>query len=109
MDNVVGTLDVLESIRTWGIFLATIIGVIIAGAGVYFAASGLSTWRDQLHGRTEYDLARRYLRSTYKVRDALQRVRSPFMFGEEMMAALKMEGIDINSLEKNELQERGKY
>ena len=48
------------------------------GAGV--ALFGLRAWQRQLHGRENYDLARRLLRATYRYRDAFQATRSPFSF-----------------------------
>lgn len=52
------------------------------GAGV--ALGGLSAWREQMRGRTEYELARRLLANTYRTRDAVNDVRSPYMSGAEM-------------------------
>ncbi len=54
------------------IALATLIGVIIAGFG-------LSTWRKQLKGTYDYELAKKTLFSVYKLRDALKYVRQPFL------------------------------
>lgn len=54
------------------IALATLIGVIIA-------AFGLSTWRKQLKGTYDYELAKKTLFSVYKLRDALKYVRQPFL------------------------------
>lgn len=50
-------------------------------AGV--AAFGLTTWRNELRGRAEYDLARRLLTLVYRVREGIGVVRNPFMSGEE--------------------------
>jgi len=46
--------------------------------GVIIAAFGLSTWRRQLRGNSEYDLARRILRGVYQVRDTVKILRLPF-------------------------------
>lgn len=51
------------------------------------AALGLATWREQLKGRTQYDLARRMLRKTYRLREAVRAARSPMIFGGEMAVA----------------------
>ncbi len=45
----------------------------------YVGLKGLSTWRSQVHGQTEYDLAKRILRATYKAREAIHGVRNPFL------------------------------
>lgn len=50
--------------------------IIVAGVAV----PGLWQWRRQLRGRTEYELARRFLRSAYRVRDAMALVRNPLGF-----------------------------
>jgi hypothetical protein len=50
----------------------------------WVAVSGLSAWRHQLKGKTEYDLAKRILLSLFKYRDAIHGVRNPMMWGHEM-------------------------
>jgi hypothetical protein len=54
-----------------------------AVGGVVIALLGLRTWWRELKGKTEYDLARRILIATYKIRDAIQTVRNPFMSTSE--------------------------
>lgn len=41
------------------------------------------TWREQLHGQAEYELARRVLRSVYMLREEIDHVRSPFVSSGE--------------------------
>ena len=41
---------------------------------------GLSTWRRQLRGTAEYEVAKKALRLTYEVQDAIRAVRSPMMY-----------------------------
>ena len=53
--------------------------------GTYVAIRGLSTWRRQLRGQTDYDVARKVLRCTYRFRDAFEAARSPFMWPSEMV------------------------
>ena len=67
----------------------------IVGAGIasYVALKGLSTWRRQLRGNTQYDLARRLLLSAYKLRDAVEGVRTPGIHSAEAAHALKETGI----------------
>ena len=59
---------------------ATIGGVIVAGMG-------LNTWKKQLKGAAEWELARELLRSLYEVRDAIEGLRSRLITGGEMVAA----------------------
>lgn len=65
-----------------------------AAVGAYVAWRGLHTWKAQLHGRNDYDLARRFLRATYKVRDEIYVVRAPKMMSGEIHAALHQAGVD---------------
>ena len=81
--------------------LVTVLGISIAS---YVAIVGLSAWKKQLKGKTDYELARRYLRSVYKVRDAVKDVRNPFIPIEEMSLALKESG-----LSETDFSDRGKY
>ena len=56
--------------------------VVLAGAAVWgamIAARGLRTWRDQLRGGTEYDLARRVLGAAIDVRESINRIRLDVM------------------------------
>ncbi len=64
---------------------ATSTGVIAlaTASGVIVARMGLNTWKEQLKGTTEYDLARRLLLQLYKVRDAIGYVRNPFLLVSE--------------------------
>lgn len=52
--------------------------------GAYVAWKGLNTWNRQLKGAVEYDLARRLVRYSYELREALKGVRHPFMWAEEI-------------------------
>ncbi|NTU50397.1 MAG: hypothetical protein HGA87_05900, partial [Desulfobulbaceae bacterium] len=52
------------------------LAAIVAG---YVGIRGLSTWRRQLRGNTEYQLARNVLASVYELREAISSVRNPFM------------------------------
>lgn len=66
----------------------------VAAAGTALVAYlGLTTWRDQLEGRTHYDLARRMLKKTYRLREAVRAARSPMILGGEMAAAVDEEGV----------------
>jgi hypothetical protein len=66
--------------------LFTIASLTIAAA---VAIMGLRTWRRQLKGTANYELAKRLLKATYQLRDALQAVRSPLMMAGEIAHAIK--------------------
>jgi hypothetical protein len=46
-------------------------------------------WKRQLVGQAEYDLARRWLRASYRFREAIRRFRNPLQTGAELAAALE--------------------
>lgn len=65
-------------------FVKDLILTCVAIIGAVVAIMGLSTWQRQLKGRTEYDLSRRLLVSLFKYRDAINFVRYPVMWENEM-------------------------
>lgn len=52
------------------------VAAIVAG---YVGIKGLGTWRRQLRGNTEYQLAKTLLTAIYELREAVSNVRHPFM------------------------------
>ena len=52
--------------------------VVFIGLGVWVALQGLQTWRLQLKGSVEYEVAQNTLRCAYKTRQALEFLRDPF-------------------------------
>lgn len=89
--------------------LPKIITTAAAAVGAYVALSGLSAWKKQLKGKTDYELARRYLRSVYKLRDAMRGVRNPFISSDEMFAALKDSGLEESDFENRQKTNRAVY
>lgn len=71
--------------------LADSITAVAAAGGAVVAAMGLATWREQLKGRTQYDLARRMLEKTYRLREAIRSARNPVILGGEFHAAAEEE------------------
>lgn len=65
-----------------------------AGTAAVIAVLGLNAWKKQLRGKNDYELARRYLRASYRIRDAMKSVRNPFIPVEEINNALKERGPD---------------
>ena len=69
----------------------SVIKDVITGIAALVAAvvaiRGLRTWNRQLAGNANYDLAKRVLASTLKVREEIRRVRNPFILGGEMQRA----------------------
>lgn len=85
-------------IQAWQSYISIAKDVITAltaiTAGIV-AVIGLRSWRRQLRGKTEYELARRVLRASLKVRDAIKHVRNPIKWGGEISHSLKEAGIDV--------------
>lgn len=80
----------------WFSVLKDIILLIVAIVGVFSAIFGLKTWRKQLKGNTEYELARRLLKAVYHARDQIKYIRNPFMGGGEISQAIKESGMEID-------------
>jgi hypothetical protein len=74
----------------------TVIASMIAGI---VAIVGLQTWRKQLKGKTEYELAQKLLTAVYKIRDSIYYVRNPFMSAGEISQAMKDANIEGNPLD----------
>lgn len=68
--------------------------------GVYVAYRGLESWRRQLRGNTEYDLAKRALTHVYQLRDAFEHVRFPLMSYQEMPIDPAKPGEDLSREER---------
>ncbi len=63
--------------------------IIFAVIGSIVAIKGLSTWRRQLKGNYEYELAKRILKALYRSRDVIAQVRSPFIWARESVEAIE--------------------
>jgi hypothetical protein len=64
-------------------WLHNIRDIVLAGSAIWtvlIARKGLETWREQLRGTTEFDLARKVLLSSYKIRSAVSIIRNPWAF-----------------------------
>jgi hypothetical protein len=59
-----------------------LVGLSAVSAAI-FAYLGLSTWRKELKGKAEYQLAKEVLKSVYKVREAFKHVRNPAIYRYE--------------------------
>jgi hypothetical protein len=76
---------VIEVVKDVIVALSAVGGAVIAGIG-------LSTWRRQLRGNADYEVARKVLRGAYRVRDAIGWVRNPMILPGEMASAWKSAG-----------------
>jgi hypothetical protein len=67
--------------------ISTVKDIALAGSaitGAVVAVMGLGTWRRQLVGHKEYDLALRVLKDVQRYTDAFRGVRNPVIFAWEM-------------------------
>ena len=83
--------------------LSTLIVALLAGYGV------LWEWKKQMKGKTEYEIARRYLKTALQLRDAIKFVRNPFIPVGEMQSALKDNGLDSEEYKNREKTNRAVY
>jgi hypothetical protein len=77
-----------------------IVLTVAALIGMIVAVFGLNTWNRQLKGGAEYELTRRLLKCTYRLREAIKGVRNPTILPSEQV---------ITDGEKHERIERQKY
>ena len=77
--------------------ITSISAIIIAGLAVY----GIREWKRQIRGKTDYEIARRYLRVVLNLRDSLMYVRNPFISLAEMESALKQQGFETTEIQNN--------
>lgn len=76
------TFDISAITPYWTIFKDLVTGTTAIWA-VCIANKGLTTWNRQLKGSAEYELARRILKRTYNLREAIAGVRHPLISSEE--------------------------
>lgn len=86
--NICLTLTEINWALTKDVF--SIIGTVGA---LIFAGCGLSTWKRQLRGTSEYELAKKSILLTYEVQQLIQGVRNPMLYlrKEEVEAGRKIE------------------
>jgi len=58
--------------------VTNIVLAVAALGGVIIAALGLRTWRQELHGRADFELARRIMRGVYELRNQIRQMRNIF-------------------------------
>jgi hypothetical protein len=81
--------------------LATIFAAVVAAI---VAIKGYNSWKKQLRGKTEHDLARRLLLDVYRVRNAIQMVREPFISEAETWQAIQEARIQVEKLDASSPQ-----
>src|SRR3989304_91489 len=87
--------DFLIQAQPYLTFVKDIVTLISLAVAALVAIKGLQTWRRQLKGTADYDLAKRLLKAAYRLRDALQAVRNPFMSSGEVQYAIKEVQLEV--------------
>lgn len=87
--------------------LLTGIGALVIAA---IAISGINTWKKQLKGKTDYEIARDYLRAAIKVKNAIDDLRNPgISIGEQKAAREKYPFSDDNYITEHQKDTRAVY
>ena len=77
--------------------ISTLVLTASAALGAITAFVGLSAWRQQLRGQSEYELARRFLRAAFALRDEVESFRSPMILAGETQAAAESLGVEVDA------------
>jgi hypothetical protein len=73
----------VSCIAEYSTVVKDVVLTLAAVVGAYVALQGLTTWNRQLKGGVEYELTRRLLKQTYRLREAIKGVRHPVMWSGE--------------------------
>jgi len=90
----------MQIIQSYVTLIKDIVIILSTAIAAVIAILGLQTWKKQLKGKTEYELAQKILRTTYQFREALAWVRYPIVFENEELGAAE-EVISKNSPSAN--------
>lgn len=101
----------LQEVQEYVWLVKDIITALSALAVAGIATLGLQTWKKELKGRTEYELARRLLRAVYKARHAIHLIRNPLMFAGEIVQSLQEANIQVDQHDEryNAISQRAVY
>ena len=86
-----------------------IISIVGTLGTLWIAYSALNTWKKQLKGTDEYQLAKKVLKQIYQVQDSLENVRNPMIYlskdeielGNKIKEEMKIYGARLNILYDN--------
>ena len=82
-------IHLVSIVQTWVTLIKDILTALTIPVTAIVAIRSLNTWRRQLKGNAEFELARMILRAVYKVRDTINFMRSPFFSAGEIAQAKK--------------------
>jgi hypothetical protein len=78
----------METIQAYVTLIKDILTLLATAIAGVVAVKGFQTWKKELHWKTEYKLAQRLTKATYKVRDAIAGFRNPLTIGTEVQQIL---------------------
>lgn len=85
--------------------IISLAAVTAAGTAIY----GVREWKRQMKGKTDYEIARRYLKTALTLRNAIEYVRNPFISLTEMQESLEKEGFEGSDYKDNSKMNRAVY
>jgi hypothetical protein len=83
-------------LQAWLPLIKDIVTILATALAAFVAISGYRTWKKQLHWKTQYDLAQRLLRATYRVRQAFSEVRRVYTTEGEEKQAMKEANVEAS-------------
>ncbi|MBS7131975.1 MAG: hypothetical protein KH116_13630 [Clostridium sp.] len=96
----------MTAAEVFGVLKDTVV-MAASGTGIYVAIKGLSTWKRQIKGQSEYALAKETLINVYKLRDEIINVRHPAMTIKERpeLPADKIQTMTADQIRHHSLRE----
>lgn len=82
---------------------------LVAILGLVFGQSWLDTSKEKMRGKLDNDIARKYLKMVLQLRDAVKKVRNPFIPIDEMRVALEKNGFKGDEYEDKVKVNRSVY
>lgn len=79
----------IDEFQSYLSFIKDVVTIISLSVGGAVAITGLRTWKKQLQGTSKYELARRTLKATYQLKDAINDLRYSGIYNYEIEEAIK--------------------
>lgn len=89
--------DILNFLNRNSGAITAISAIIITLLAIY----GIREWKRQIKGKIDYEIARRYLKASLKLRNEILYVRNPFIPVSEIQTALKEHGFESEEYKDN--------
>ncbi len=86
-------------------FFSIVKDVFLSGAAAttaYVAYKGLEKWKSELAGKADFEAARNFIRSVYKLRNAIEGCRSPFVSAVEFPENYRVGMAGLSDKEKGD-------